>query len=140
MKDLEKITNKSPFKVPDNYFEEVSNRIISTAAGSEMQKKPARFHFRMRPFMAIAASFLILALLSYTALRIFLPTEKTPAMPVLSLQEFSETILYDIDIYTLEEGIEPLASYERIPDVSDSDIIDYLILENIDLNDIYENL
>jgi len=140
MKDLKEITDNNPFKVPDNYFEELNDRIISVTAGSETQKKPVGSQYRLRPFLAIAASFLVLTLLGYTALRIFRPEEKIPSMPVLSLQELSETILNDIDIYTLEEGAVSLALFERIPDVTDSDIIDYLILENIDLNDIYENL
>ena len=140
MKDLKEITDKNPFKVPENYFEELSRKIISVTAGSEPQKKPEGSYHRLRPFMAIAASFLILALLSYTALRLFLPADKIPEMPEISLQEFSDTYLNDIDIFTLEEGVAPIASYDRIPDVTDSDIIDYLILENIDLNDIYEIL
>ncbi len=140
MKDLKEITDNNPFKVPDYYFEELNNRIISATTGSETKSKPSGLLYKLRPYIAIAASFLILTLLSYTALRIFLPAEKIPPLPEISFQEFSETILYDIDIYTLEEGAGPLASYERLPDVADSDIIDYLILEDIDLNDIYENL
>ena len=140
MKDLKEITDKNPFKVPDNYFDEVSMKIISASSGSEPQKKPEGSYHRLRPFLAIAASFLILTFLSYAALRIFLPADKIPEIPEISLQEFSDNYLNDIDILTLEEGITPIASYDRIPDVTGSDIIDYLILENIDLNDIYENL
>lgn len=140
MRDLKEIPEESPFKVPENYFEELNNRIISATVRSETPEKPEASRYRMRPIMAIAASFLILTLLGYTALRIFRPAEKIPSMPELSLQELSETILNDIDIYTLEEGVVFLASDETIPDVTDSDIIDYLILQDIDLNDIYENL
>lgn len=140
MKDLKEITDRSPFKVPDNYFEELNSRIIDATSGPEQQKKPAGLYRKIRPFLTMAASFLILAILSYSALKLFLPAEKTPSITELSFQEFSETILNDIDIYTLEERIYPIALIENVPDVSDSDIIDYLILENIDLNDIYEVL
>ncbi len=94
----------------------------------------------MKPFLAVAASVAVLILLSYTALKIFLPADKPPEIPEISLQEFSDSYLNDFDILTLEEGTDPLAYNDKVPDVSDAEIIDYLILEDVDLNDIYEIL
>ncbi len=141
MKDLKEIKDTNPFKVPENYFEEVNRKIISATAGAEPQVKPAGLYRRMKPYLAVAASVAVLILLSYTAIKLFLPADKTGEIPEISLQEFSDdAYLNDIDIYTLEEGMTPIASYEIIPDVSESEIIDYLILENINLNEIYEIL
>ncbi len=35
MKPTENIPGKNPFKVPENYFEEVNRKIISATAGTE---------------------------------------------------------------------------------------------------------
>jgi hypothetical protein len=73
-------------------------------------------------------------------MKIFQPSGRTGQTPEISLQEFSDTYLNDIDVLILEEDADPLAFYTKVSDVSNSEIIDYLILENIDLNDIYEIL
>jgi len=140
MKDLKEITDKSPFKVPENYFEEVNRKIILSTTGAEPMPKPEGLFRRLKPFLAVAASVALLILLSYTALNIFLPADKPSEMPELSFQEFFDSYLNDFDILTLEEGTDPLAYNEKVPDVSDAEIIDYLILEDVDLNDIYEIL
>jgi hypothetical protein len=144
MKESDKITGKNPFKVPDNYFEEVNRKIISATIEAETSTEPEvrkiRLFSRLRPVLAIAASVTVLVLLTYTALRIFLPDSRNNKMPEISLVEFSDSFLDDIDIQTLEENVDPTAFYDNVPDVSNSEIIDYLILENIEINDIYELL
>ncbi len=140
MKDLKEITGGNPFKVPENYFEEVNRKIISATAGEETQARPAGIYRRMKPFLAIAASVAVLILLSYTALKIFLPADEKGVMPEISLREFSEIYLDDLDILTLEENTDPLAFSDKVPDVSNSEIIEYLILENVNLDEIYEIL
>jgi hypothetical protein len=140
MKDLKDIADKSPFKVPENYFEEVNKKIIASTAEKVNETKPEGIYRRLKPFLAVAATVAVLILLSYTALKIFKPASITGKIPEISLQEFSDTYLNDIDILTLEEGASAIASFDGVYDVSDADIIDYLIVENIDLNDIYEIL
>jgi hypothetical protein len=46
----------------------------------------------------------------------------------------------DIDIQSLEENAASLVLPEEAPEVNKTDIIDYLLLENIEINDIYEQL
>ena len=140
MKNLDKITNKNPFKVPENYFEEVNRKIIASTTGAETEEKQKGLYRRLRPFLAAAASVAVLILLSYAALKIFLPSGNTAKMPEMSFQEFSDSYLDDIDVLSLEEAVDPAAFYDKVPDISSSEIIDYLILENIDLNEIYELL
>lgn len=144
MKESDKITGKNPFKVPDNYFGDVNRKIISATVEAETSTEPEvrkiRLFSRLRPVLAVAASVTVLVLLTYTALRVFLPVNKNNKMPEISLIEFSDSFLDDIDIQTLEENVDPTAFYDNVPDVSNSEIIDYLILENIEINDIYELL
>ncbi len=140
MKDFKEIADKNPFGVPENYFEELNSKIIASTAGSEPETRTKGLYRRMKPYLAVAASVAVLVLFSYTALKVFNPSDKKGKIPYLSLQEFSETYLNDIDIFTLEENITAFASNDKLPDVSNDEIIDYLILENVDLNDIYEIL
>jgi len=95
---------------------------------------------RIRPFLAIAASIALLAVIGFGALRLLVPEGRLPEIPEISLEEFTDRYLYDIDILTLEEGATPVASFDNVPGLTSSEIIDYLILENVDLNDIYEIL
>jgi len=144
MKESDKIPGKNPFKVPENYFEDVTRKIISATVEAETSTEPEvrkiGLFRRLRPALAIAASVAVLVLLSYTALRIFLPDNKNGKMPKISLKEISDSFLDDIDIQTLEENVDPTAFYDRVPEVSNSDIIDYLILEKVEINEIYELL
>lgn len=144
MKESDKIPGKNPFKVPDDYFEDVNRKIISATVEDETSTEPEvrkiRLFDRLRPVLAVAASVTVLVLLTYTVLMVFLPDSKSSKMPEISLIEFSDSFLDDIDIQTLEENVDPTAFYDKVPDVSNSEIIDYLILENIEINDIYELL
>jgi hypothetical protein len=122
MKESDKIPGKNPFKVPENYFEDVTRKIISATVEAEISTGPEvrkiGLFRRLRPALAIAASVVLLVLLSYTALRIFLPDNKNGKISEISLMEI----------------------YDRVPEVSNSEIIDYLILENVGINEIYELL
>jgi hypothetical protein len=46
----------------------------------------------------------------------------------------------DLDIYYLEENAASLVIPAEVPDVSKAEIIEYLVLENIEISDIYEQL
>jgi hypothetical protein len=140
MKTLNEIPRENPFKVPENYFEEVNRRIIASTAGSENKVVKTGLYRRLRPYLLAAASVALLAVLSYTAAKIFIPGTKKPGIPELSIEEFSSSYIDDIDIRTLEDNNEPVALSDEIPAISKSEIIDYLLLENIDFNDIYELL
>jgi hypothetical protein len=140
MKRIDEIASKNPFKVPENYFEEANRKIISATTESGTCTMKPRLFVRLRPYLAAAASVAVLALLSYVTVKVFLPVNRTELVPEISLQEFSDSYLNDIDILTLEENAAPMLFSEEIPDVERSEIIDYLLLENIDINEIYELL
>ncbi len=140
MGKLNEIKCKNPFKVPENYFEEVNRKIIHSTAGAKPDTGKRRFTTRLHPILAAAASIAVFVLLSYTAMKIFLPVSKNVDLPEISLREFSESYLYDVDILTLVEYADLSAYSEEVPDVSKEEIIDYLLLDNIDINEIYEIL
>jgi hypothetical protein len=140
MKTLNEIQGKNPFKVPDNYFEEVSRKIITAAAGTSREKAKKGLYRRLRPLIGIAASLAIFALLGYGAVKIFIPADRNDRISELSMEQFPESYLNDIDIPMLEENAGLSFVDSAIPDISKTEIIDYLLLENIDSNEIYELL
>jgi hypothetical protein len=140
MKKLRKISDKSPFKVPENYFEEVNRKIIFSTAGYSSEVKDKSIFRKLRPYLAIAASIAILVAISFTAFHIFSSGRDSSRLPKITLNEFSENYLNDIDILTLEESTGFNEPDMVRTDIDSKDIIDYLVFENVDVNEIYEQL
>lgn len=140
MKELKEISNKNPFKVPENYFDEVNRKIISSAASYSSERKEKSLYRMLRPYLAVAASVAVLMVLSYTAIHILSGAKDKSVFPEITLNEFSDNYLNDIDILTLEESAGSIEPDVAGTDINSKDIIDYLILENTNINDIYEQL
>ncbi len=140
MKTLNDIKDKNPFKVPDNYFDEVNRKIISATADSQVIVRKKGFIRRLGPVLAIAASAAVLIALSYTAVKIFSHGNQGRLIAKVTTEEFTAADLNDIDILTLEENTDPSAFIDTEPVASKTEIIDYLLLENIDIDEIYELL
>lgn len=140
MGKIDDIAKKRPFRVPENYFEDVTRKIISATADKEAIPAERKKSFRLNHFLAAAAAIALLAVLSYVTVKMFSPVRARSFVTGITIQEFSETYLNDIDILSLEESAEPLLFTGEIPDVGKAEIIDYLTLENIDISEIYELL
>jgi hypothetical protein len=138
MKDQEKIQAKNPFKVPENYFEEVNRKILLSTAGTGEEKTEKTLYRKLRPYLAVAASVAFLAMLGVSALLIFNSGNNQKNVPQISLNEFTSNYLNDIDILTLEENAASIDPEHTIATLNRNDIIDYFVFENIDINDIYE--
>ena len=139
MKGIGDIEKKNPFKVPENYFEDFHNRIIEATAGSEQERPGKSIVRKLRPYLAAASVALIVAL-GYTAIWFSGNNKSELVFPNISLSELPDNYLIDIDILTLEENVAAGSFFEEETGVDNEDIIDYLVLENIDVYDIYENL
>jgi hypothetical protein len=140
MQKLNEIPDKNPFKVPENYFEEVNRKIISATSGYNREVKKIGLYNRFRPYFLIAASVTGFILLSYTAVKLLTPERINSHISEVLYEESPEAYINDIDILTLEESAASLVLFEEGPEVNKTDIIDYLLLENIEINDIYERL
>lgn len=140
MKTLNDIKDKNPFNVPDHYFEEVNRKILSATSGSPAIVRKKGFIRRLRPALAIAASAAVLIALSYTAVKVFSHGNQGRLTAEVTTEEFEAADLNDIDILTLEENTDPSAFINTEPVASKTEIIDYLLLENIDIDEIYELL
>jgi hypothetical protein len=140
MKEFKEISDKSPFRVPDNYFEEVNRKIILSASLSVSEHKKESIYRKLKPYFAVAASVAVLVVLSYVAIHSFYRVKDKSVLPEVTLSEFTDNYLDDIDILTLEESTLSIEPDVARANIDSKDIIDYLLLENIDINDIYEQL
>jgi hypothetical protein len=140
MKKFENIAGKMPFKVPDGYFEEVNKKIIAATSGNTTESKSRRSSFRLRPYLMAAASIAGLIVLSYSAVRV-IDHHRTNwhHSELLPEEEFSQYV-NELDIYSLEENAGPIDITDQGPDVSKAEIMEYLVFENIEISDIYEQL
>ena len=140
MKDLNKIPDKNPFKVPENYFEEVTRKIISVTSGYKPAIKKPGVYSRFRPYFLIAASVTGFILLSYAGIKLItsdrINLHETEAVFV----GYPTQIIDDIDIYSLEEIAASQFDSAEGSNLNNTDIINYLLLDNIEISDIYEQL
>lgn len=139
MKDLNKIPDKNPFKVPENYFEEVNRKIISATTGYNENKK-AGLYSRFRPYILIAASVTGFIIFSYTAVKLLTMEKISSSLPEAVPERYSEYDFNDIDLTSLEESTIMPDFSEEVSDLKKTEIIDYLLSENIEIDDIYEQL
>lgn len=138
MNKLNEITDKNPFKVPENYFDRVNRKIIS----STVEKKEAgrRMSFRMKPLFAVAASVAGLFLIGFLAVKLLTGRGDSFQVSEILNESNTELLLNELDVSTLEENAGEIGFSERAPGVSNDKIIEYLISENIDISEIYEQL
>jgi hypothetical protein len=140
MKKSDNIPDKNPFKVPENYFDEVNSKIISATTGAETVIRKVSVFNRFRTSILVAASVAGFILISYSAIKLLTPAGVNSRVSE-TLKEISpDSYINDIDLSALEENASSLILTEEGPDVSKKDIIDYLLRENVDLNDIHAQL
>ena len=140
MQKLNEIPDKNPFKVPENYFEEFNRRIINSTTGLPGTGKRIGLYDRFKPFLLIAASVTIIVFLSFAAIKLFGPDKNQLQLSEVINPEFSESVINEFDLSTLEDSAATIVMTEDTPNVSKSDIIDCLLQENIEISDIYERL
>jgi hypothetical protein len=140
MKKSDNIPEKNPFKVPDNYFEEVNRKIISATTGIDKEMKVVSIYSRLRTSLLIAASVTGLILLSFAAIKLLTPVRPYSQVSEVLKEMSPDSYINDIDLQSLEEDASSLVLSEEGPDVSKKDIIDYLLNENVEINDIYAQL
>jgi hypothetical protein len=140
MNKLNEIPKMNPFKVPENYFEDVNRKIISATSERTEEIRRINFFSRNKYYLLIAASVTAFLVLGYMAVIFLNPENKKLQLSEVVTEESPEMYLNDIDIYTLEETIVPVSASLEESEISKADIIDYLMLNDIEINDIYAQL
>jgi len=138
MKEFEKISGKNPFKVPENYFEEANRKIISSTVESIHEVRKESIRLKMRPFLFAAASVAGFIIISFSTFR-FLTNYRHKTIEVYT-ESTIEPYLNDLDVTSLEENLKNIEMTNGPSGIKKSDIIDYLMLENIEMDEIFEQL
>jgi hypothetical protein len=140
MKKINDIPDKNPFKVPESYFEEVNRKIISATSGYELEIRKVSFYNRFRTRLLVAASIGGFIIISFTAIRLLSRDKRNFEVSQVLNEINTDSIINEIDLSSLEENASSIVLSEEGLDVSKKDIIDYLLINNVDINDIYEQL
>ena len=138
MEEQNEIIKNEPFRVPDGYFESLSNRIIAATKGIEPEEEKRGLVRGLKPYLAVAATVAVLFILGYLYFQS--SQERKIDQKEVSFNELNINYINDIDLLVLEERVADYGSFDRVPMVNSNEIIDYLITENIDILDIYEQL
>jgi len=140
MKELDKIPKENPFRVPENYFEAVTEKIVAATSEAGKNRTPFKKVIRLREIIAIAVSVAILTMLSITVLHMNKNMSRNIDSVDMTTEQIMEAIIYYVDITTLEQEIEDKWFKTGVTEMNNEEIIDFLINENIDPAEIYELL
>lgn len=166
MKLNDEIKKHNPFKVPDGYFDTLTDKTMSAirqsheeeeaareatlsieseasqeqAAGTDTGKPVRRISFR--PYLAFAAAILGFALLATVMVRL-VTGDRAASGYEAGNGLYADLAAEELDTYFIEHELlqtEPGDITGTEQTISSDAIIDYLMTEDIDLNDIYELL
>jgi len=161
--NLSKIPKKLPYSVPEGYFEGLGNQAAEMAQDIGVQRTPIIRRLISIRSAAVAASIMIIGMLvwinhldkghqdlaevSVDEMIEYLEDESTFGMDeeelvdellsvdtIFTMEEFQE----DVPAEATVEGVEPIEVTEE--EVTDEDIIEYLLEDNIDLATIIDEL
>ncbi len=142
---LEDIPKKNPYQVPKRYFGSFNDRLMEKIRSEE--KKPVKtFRLILRSNLALAASLLAFALISYLGFSLITGGKIDANSQNLTYTEFLEEEIYSLDEELLLDAYEQIDNSvsESIENGESEDyseeIIQYLSAEDIDLSLIYEEL
>lgn len=139
----DKIKKENPFRAPDGYFDSLADRTMDAIRkdGSSNETVKPRI-ISMKPFLSLAAAILGFAVLAAVTVRLVTADRSAGGYePGTSL--YADLAFEELDAYMLENELfvtEPVAGTMPEEEISSEAIIEYLMTEDIDLNDIYELL
>jgi len=145
MEPGEEIKKSNPFKVPEGYFESLTERTMSAIKSDQEKKtnesKPVR-RLDVRSLLAMAAAVAAFALVTTVTVRL-VTGGRDKQQQAEENGFYADLAAEEIDTYMIESELietELPDSREAEREISTDAIIDYLMTETIDLNDIYELL
>lgn len=126
---------KLPFKVPDSYFDKLSERIQERLFESGKPHRQINI-WAIQPKLAYAAMFIGLITLGYAGFRILADRADTSYLSEEELLEAMEYFAYDLDEDMLVSAIIESGTIlsDESADSQTEELIQYLSEEDIDLN------
>ncbi len=138
MMKIDDIEKKNPFKVPDNYFENLNERILGNILSETNRKRKVVNVINLKPFLAIAASVVLIVVIGLSVLFNNTGPKQEVMLTKQKTDYINELALENIDISYLEDEVSGLWSEPIFGDLEIEDIIHYLENENISISEIYE--
>ena len=144
MKSIDDIKKENPFKVPDGYFDSLTERTLSAVKDIPVSESiPAKNHggkVKIMPFLALAAAIAGFAVL--TAGMVKLVTRDSDSNTKQAQNGvYTDLATEEIDTYIIEnEWSVPEVVSGGEGEIQSEAIIDYLVLENVEPSEIYELL
>ncbi len=133
---LSQTGKKTPFKVPEGYFENFSVRLSNRIHEKESPEQAGRRIPVLKPYFAIAA----VAVIILVAVQIFIIQPGKRDINHLKGYEITANIEDNLYYYSEEAIIEAIYPVTESPasgeDLTNEEIVDYLINEDISLTDI----
>jgi len=128
------ISKDNPFRVPDNYFDEVKRDIYAKTREAGKKESKKGIFTVLKPAMMMAAAMLTFVIISYSILRLLFPEYNRTEE-----QNFSE-LVYHFDEAELIDELSENNNYEEALPAEQSEIINYLMDSDIDYNTLIEYL
>lgn len=140
MKTDNKIEKKEPFRVPDGYFESLSDRVIISVKKKEENsgtgyKNKGGFR-RIHYYLAVAAIVTGMAVISSVVIKLVSKPDNNFYALSGSATNLYELLTEEIDIYTIESEYINSAESNNASHVLPDDFSESMIIENLDETDI----
>ena len=135
MKDIENRERNNPFRVPGDYFENMTGDLLN----SVQDVKPAssgRLWTIIKPHITLAAAMVALVVITYTGLRLILPGINSSGIDNESIANY---ISQEVDQEVIIDRILALEQVNEPGDLQEADIVAYLVENGIDISTIIEN-
>ena len=137
------VNKNNPFKVPDNYFDNLPEKTqVNIHAHENAISKPiTRIIDYIKPHLALAAAILGFALIGYTGFRYLINKNSDSQIRNREIAEYIDFYSNDVDNTLIMELLEEQEQQfiETDEDLSE-EIINYLLNENIDIYTIANQL
>lgn len=128
--NLDSLKNENPFKVPENYFESLTERVMVNVEASANTSNTTKIIRFIKPVLALAASFAIIFMLVYIPVRTLHP-QASDSSEITEEQGILDYIyLNDHAVYTAladeqpDEYSEELIETVLLASVSDMELLD----------------
>ena len=138
-----KLPKENPFRVPENYFENFSEKLeVKMDERKSRSGKTITIWKQYKSYFSLAAGFILFAAISYSLLHFILSTN-SEILP--GNDHYAEFIEYEIENYdenTLFQAVTESTNQEEINDeeLEIDKMIEYLIKEDIELDLIINEL
>jgi len=141
MEQLNNNGNKNPFRVPENYFEELTGRILDNT--SEKRGPGRKFTLSaLKPYYTLAAVIAGAAIITLAILKVATPYNRVTLHGNYEIiADVPQFLIDGMDMYIIESQLNDEMRNESQTSADDRElIIEYLMLNEVDMSLLYDYL